>query len=1215
MSDMQSVGSGISHFDYQSYQDVQVQQTTKTLDVPKQDTMDSLSSSRSVGSTYLEAYLSPANKVQLPEPTGNSTLTGSTLMDGLATIKTNIKDFGAQKSTELNQSMNNQGVYQDALNSEIDKLTDQQLNAIAYQPGMTREQIQEQVLYAVLHPDVEVPENVRTIANQVGTTALSNARQTLGQDWSPESQAWIQDAGIMLSMQELFNKAIDGTTDLTKDEINQLHFALEHPGAEKSLSPKLRAKFNQIMSKVNVQAQSNLGVPSNWQFPNDSHSMTSVSMMFDIEVQTKINKLVSSGKLSEKEGAQLGTLHYNPDANFSNAAQLKEKLSKIEESVLNDLQKQYGFPPGYRPETAGPNRDTMVNLYYQGIFDKMLENYTPPLTAEDKNLIRASQGTNPKPLSPELQAIADGIKGDAMAKIVDKFGLPDDWTPQVGDIQDRSQLAESKNLFSKLLKSFQEVLDHGNKVVHNLPHGPTQNLYMVFLSMYASVLADLVETLQQQQITIADISKTLSQMRLDEQINKIEKQKRAMEEMKDKQQKGGFMGFLSNAFNWCINIIVIVLCPPLAIVVIQDASERGVNMASLDILKETVTYANKKLGKPMGTFAIIAATIAAVAIAILLSSIPVVGWAAGAAILVSVAGIMLVDTCFGNAVLLSSALMAVGVPETAAHITAMVIGIIISIIIEIILTVIIEVCTLGIGTEVVVAMWVAEAGLLAARVGAAVVRFVVELTIKAIEITAKVSQTMAKIIKFALKMAQAFIELLLDTAKTIIEKGATVVRGAARVGRGVQSAVNHVGSTISRGAGRLADEVGETMIGALIKTSVKEAAKNAGTKISRTAFGRTMKELAETSVGQFTINFIRSEIKDLFTFNLFRDMDDMARSMETFPASCSKIFDVQYHTNKVDTLKELQGSLKDVSKTQKELDAARTAGDAVNVARLETTLADRMSNLQRITKLVDDFDEGLGSKVRAFNQMHESEKTMELARETRNSMKAMDKAYQDRDEAVFTEALDEAKRNGVTLQYHVDRQVEHALEKLDSLAPQMKDEIQQAEAFVNQCKKLQRETQLMNRQLDEMSASVKAGKFDDVTQLDMDDLRAQSKIVKDDVINVADTVGENFGALQDENLLASIDTARVVIGSGFSALQAAVQMEKNILAGEMAKIQADLDSFVTKSDFMIRVLKASMDKLMDYNSDIGEQIADVGKQIRQLYQSNSQTMSSLSMAA
>ncbi len=42
MSDMQSVGSGISHFDYQSYQDLQVQQTTKTLDVPKQDTLTAL---------------------------------------------------------------------------------------------------------------------------------------------------------------------------------------------------------------------------------------------------------------------------------------------------------------------------------------------------------------------------------------------------------------------------------------------------------------------------------------------------------------------------------------------------------------------------------------------------------------------------------------------------------------------------------------------------------------------------------------------------------------------------------------------------------------------------------------------------------------------------------------------------------------------------------------------------------------------------------------------------------------------------------------------------------------------------------------------------------------------------------------------------------------------------------------------------------------------
>ncbi len=111
----------------------------------------------------------------------------------------------------------------------------------------------------------------------------------------------------------------------------------------------------------------------------------------------------------------------------------------------------------------------------------------------------------------------------------------------------------------------------------------------------------------------------------------------------------------------------------------------------------------------------------------------------------------------------------------------------------------------------------------------------------------------------------------------------------------------------------------------------------------------------------------------------------------------------------------------------------------------------------------------------------------------------------------------------------------------------------------------------MNRQLDEISTSIKAGRFEDVTQLQMDELKAQSKIVKDDSIKVADTVGENFGALQDENLLASIDTARVVIDSGFNALQAAVQNGKKHLSREMAKIQADIDAYVTEADFMIRV--------------------------------------------
>ncbi len=85
-------------------------------------------------------------------------------------------------------------------------------------------------------------------------------------------------------------------------------------------------------------------------------------------------------------------------------------------------------------------------------------------------------------------------------------------------------------------------------------------------------------------------------------------------------------------------------------------------------------------------------------------------------------------------------------------------------------------------------------------------------------------------------------------------------------------------------------------------------------------------------------------------------------------------------------------------------------------------LSDRMSNLQRITKLIDDFDEGLGSKFGLLiNCMNRKRPWSSLGKPAH--MKTMDKAYQDRDEATFAEALEEAKKHGTTLQYHVDRQL------------------------------------------------------------------------------------------------------------------------------------------------------------------------------------------------
>lgn len=1127
------VSGGGSSAEFQTYDDVQLKQATQNLDHQPRDTVSSASPTHSLGDAYLDAYVNPPSKVELPTPTSTAMPSQEVMVDRLMALREAANGNTQTLTKNVIKMTEDQKVFYEAMNSHINALSAAQLQEIAYQPGMSKEAIQEQIIFAMLHPDAEVPENVRTLANQVYTTSLADAQQQLGPAWTPVSLEWAMDAGIMLNMQNIFDGVVKGL-NIGNEEADQLRFAMENPEAASSLSPKLQAIFKQVMGKVQKQAQFQMGLPSGWQVPKQEDSgITSLTANFDQRFSAAVQKMVDEGKITESQSRQLETLHYNPDADVPDAAKLKGMVKDIETPILKELQKLWGFPPDYRPAPGASSHDATINALYMSSFDKLLNNASPPLSEEQKALIRAAQGGNGPVLSPALQAVSDKIKGMAVAEMKATYGLPDDWAAPIAAIPNFSTAASSHETLSAILNHGKETLAAGQKLLEGMPNTELKNTYMVFLSLCATSLAKLAEALTITSITQSKISHVLSEMRLDQSINKIKKEQRALEKMRkeqESQQKTGIGAIFTNIINWVINIVLIVVTLGTAIALIVDAAEHGKDLGSLSLVNYAFEVANRIVGKPLGTWLLVLLVIA-IAILALLSPIFLV-------LLIVVVAVVLVDVWLGNGDIVTNLLLAVGFDETTAAILSMVICMIIGIVIDIILSVLIEVCTLGTGTEVTVALWTAKIAMYTAKVVTFIVRIVTTIISKIVAVCRLVGtilKTIMKVVQAVVKAIMKLIDLAMQTIKTIIAAAKKIAQEAA-------DAVKTVIKTSVKKATTLADDIMEA---AIKKTATKlgkesaelteEVAQNAAVKFMKKSVnkaGKLCKKCGLDKAGKW----VKKEVKSAFTSSgddLVESEVKVAKSSyDKLVDSIQNLGDVKRQEEKIEKLKDLQSTMQDLKSLEKKMEKAQDATQYEGEYKaLKNTLNDIIEGVKDaegnvIEKGVKDFDEGLGNKVVAWEKLHESEKNFKLAKMEFKAAKNVGR------ETIEEEADYQAKK-----------------------------------------------------------AAYKSAE------------------------EINDKAQEEVNKLFEEGMIDYVIKAKEVVGSAMNAINNIQGIQNNLLEAKLARLKAALEAYLTEMDFMIKLLKDTAARLMESVTALGNDISDIGKQIRHLYQSNSQTMTALSMAA
>lgn len=539
--------------------------------------------------------------------------------------------------------------------------------------------------YAILHPGAQFPKEISDLAQQIREKATDSAGYG-----ASNFIITVSDAADSMVSRSYFEEAVRGA-GLSPDELKQVLFAGSFPETAASLPPKLQNVLKTAEASALTQSSKNLGVPSDYQIPQNTDGMKEMlTEQFSDNVNKQLNELMNSGKISRPQYNELRTLFAMPGANTPHAAALMPLLQQVMTNAKGQLSKDYGMPASFDVPVNGSSYQAMLNGTYFNEFNKQLNNPTLNLTADQqaqlKEALTSKSAENA--LSPELKTILNTLKATTLAKVATTYGLPDTWQPDTNALAAaaiRTQDPDFKAAKEGLNQCI-EALNTGKKILSDIVEAAPKNidgsqaavppiafLLKDYLKALSSVLSEMQEIQAEAAIASSNLASLLSKVQNDSKMAELWKKSKEIHHMMAEQKKMASLGPLKAIIQWIINLFLIftplgplLLINALAQQVKQAKEGKGLDLAHMDMLGDlgkTCQDIGKAIGGPFGKFL---GDMLQLALAILTF---VAG--GGAAILA--------DTLIGSGSYLKLILTGLGIPPKIADYIAMALQIVIQI--------------------------------------------------------------------------------------------------------------------------------------------------------------------------------------------------------------------------------------------------------------------------------------------------------------------------------------------------------------------------------------------------------------------------------------------------------------------------------------------------------------------------------------------------------
>lgn len=438
--------------------------------------------------------------------------------------------------------------------AELDKLSDDELEDIAAAMGKPKKTIKSMIRYGAFHPKSSLASLIKQYSGPIHDAAAKKG----GQGPRDVTTA-VTDASIGITYKAVFKSALMDS-GLSTEEQALINAANENPALISSLPKALQAKLMQMKIIAFAAVQERYGVPDTWRPPIDPAAfMKSVAESVETKVGDAFYKMLQDGKLSQSDYNTIRTLFYLGSSSSPKADSLKVILEKIVADAQGPIFRKKGIPSNFNLEIDKEIYKAILTGKFYNLATTKINEYNPPLSAEDKALLIAALGSleKAKQIPPALKEIFTSIVSASIDKVSKLYGLPEGWLPETSMLCKAGELSQSIGM--KLMSGAVQMADEMMKscvalcTKENLANfsPDTQGKLLNYLKAVNRALSSLRETMFAAQVTQSDLSTLFSRIAQDAALDQIKKRKEQLEEVKEKQQKMENMGIL--------NIIMMVI--------------------------------------------------------------------------------------------------------------------------------------------------------------------------------------------------------------------------------------------------------------------------------------------------------------------------------------------------------------------------------------------------------------------------------------------------------------------------------------------------------------------------------------------------------------------------------------------------------------------------------------------------------------------------------
>jgi len=689
-----------------------------------------------------------------------------------------------------------------------------QQNVQNFQPPLSSDD-QQALIDAMNNPSAELPPALMSTFKAVQEKSIEQTQQQFGLPsvWTPSDIPQLMDPTLMTDlMTQIMPEASENVSDsfynafvkeakkLAKPEdLKKLLFAQYHPEEIEKLPPALKELLQQINTAVRAQFPS---LASNFLYSGSNPVDIEITASYDTNFEAAVAKYAKDNQLSPKESAKLLAMYYMPNAEFPDTEKLQPILNQLEAQVKGDLQKDYGFPPAYQLLSDNTWFQNSIQGTYQHQFMNLVSKVQPPLSSEDANALLAAFGNPSAKLPTNLQQIFSQLNVTAANAVIEEFQLPPNTIINMNPLNAISRNPGVAAMFNGVNQA-QQMVKAMSDTAAEKPSTPETIRLIDYLQNVTNAIKRLTQFLYNMEASNADIAGRLNKTSLDIQLNKLEKERVQLEDIRKQEEankgKGGFLGFVMKVINIVLIIIAAVILTALlcftgplvlaiwaaAALMIADALDDGKVMKnvmkSVDDIVQKMPIIPDKFKSAVSMFAksVIVVTLTALTLG---TGFP---------------------SAFQASRIVQDLVKALGGSVILQEVIAAVIQIVVQLVIMITLAIIFAIATGGAGAEVSIAMVmsalaevlptsVVTAG---TTVAAAVTESIAAITQMAANLTAavintaktisvtlgRIVETCIEIMKVIMNLAKSFLKALADNAVSLSMTAVSVAKQASSI--------------------------------------------------------------------------------------------------------------------------------------------------------------------------------------------------------------------------------------------------------------------------------------------------------------------------------------------------------------------------------------------------------------------------------------------------